>query len=347
MSDIRDPNTITRQPRGPSVGGEQTVEDRQTETTPEEALAEAQERIRRAETENATLRRRAQEAEQARDRAAAEKTTANEDALSARERSIVSGIETCKSVAEEAKRAMAIAQAAGDSVALAEAVERLSDARARLTQLSGQKEWFDTERERAKQRPQEQQPQSRPISGGHHITFASGRALDASDQVKSWVDEHPRMLNDRGYEAQAMSIAQRLIDDGITEGSPAYFRGLSDGMKDYEEYEAYKRGDHQGQRQMNTTQRQRPASSMAAPVTRGSITPNSRSGEPDIHAIARREGVTIDDLRDMARWNGYKKGSGYATDEDGLRAYLKELENISEIRKSGGDAGLKIDGAYR
>ena len=339
MSEVRE--TSTRQPRPPSRGAELANEQPAEEVvqlSPEEALAEAQEARRIAEEERDAAQAREAAAARERDEARGSEQKATGDALSARERSILSDIGTQNAAIQAAKTAIANAQAAGDAVAVAEAFDNLADARAKLGRLNEQKEWFDAERERLKE-----QPRAAPATG-HQIKTPGGN-LTVSAEVKSWADRHPRFYKDATYYNHALGAHQATIASGTLEGTPAYFRALDEAMAKYERYEAFERGElrQEGQQQM-AQRRQPPASSMAAPVTRGAVTPSRGTGQPSATAIAQHLGVTVPELQDMAKINGFKAGRSYKTDAEGFAAYLKEHQDIIDIQKAGGDTGLHHEG---
>ena len=329
MSETRNADTLTRQPRSPSQGGPETL-DKGEQISPEEALAQSQEALRAAEQERDAAHAREQSLARERDEARTREHAATGEAVSAQERSLLANIDHHKAAAESAKVAIANANAAGDNVAVAEAFDRLADSRAELRLLDQQKRYFDTEKERQKTQPPQQQ-------GGHEISTPGGTQR-VSPQVKEWADKHPRFLNDRDYYNHAVAAHQAVVGDGVNEGSPAYFRAIDEAMQKFEKFEAFERGELQPERQkpMNT---QRPASSMGTPVSRGTESRGSR-GEPSESQIARHLGVEVADLREYARVNGYKGAEGY-------KQYLADHQEIIDIEKGGGDTGLRVDGVYR
>jgi len=329
MSEARNPDHLTRQPREPSRGGD----DADVQKTPEEALAEAREAQRAAEEQRDAAHAREQAVTRERDEARSRAETATGQAVSAHEKAMLDSIEHHKGAAEQAKAAIANAQAAGDPVAVAEAFDKLADSRAELRLLDQQKRYFETERERQKT-AQPTGPQS-----GQEITTPGG-TLRVSEQVKRWTDTHSRFYNDKSYYNHAIGAHQTAVADGMTEGSPAYFRALDDAMTKFERYEAFERGELQPEaRQVNDRPR-RPASSMGAPTSRSTESRSSR-GEPSETAIAQRLGVTPTDLREYARINGYRG-------EEGYKRYLADHQEIIDIERQGGKTGLNdSDMVYR
>jgi hypothetical protein len=178
--------------------------------------------------------------------------------------------------------------------------------------------------------------------------------MQVASAAKQWMDAHPRFYSDPGYYNHAVAAHSTVTADGIQEGTPAYFRALDDAMTRFERFEAYERGgESNGGEQVNGQQQQppqrqgqprrAPASSMGAPVSRSSAPSYSQNGQVDPLAVARRLGgtVTVDDLREYARINGYGR------DEAGFQKYLKDQDEIYQIERSGGDTGLRYDGVYR
>ncbi len=186
MSESRNTDgQLTRQPRGPSVGGETVlVEQAEGQISPEEALAEAKEAREEAEAEARRARDETTAAQRERDQALSRERTATAETVSARERNIISGIEAQKATADQAKRDIAIAQSAGDAAAVAEAFDKLADAHSKLGRLTDQKEWFDAERERIKAQP-ETQEQTSPA--GVEVSTPGGR-IRVAESAKGWMD---------------------------------------------------------------------------------------------------------------------------------------------------------------
>jgi hypothetical protein len=341
MSEVRE--VPTRQPRPPSRGAELANEQSTEEgvqLSPEEALAEAQEARRIAEEQRDAAQAREAAVARERDEARGGEQKATGDALSARERSILSEINTQNSAIQAAKTGIANAQAAGDAVAVADAFDQLADARAKLGRLTEQKEWFDAERERLKDQPQQQ----RGAPAGTHRVQTPGGPLDLDAETKAWADRHPRFYSDADYYNQAINAHQTARASGAVVGGALYFRALDEAMTKYERYEAFERGELRQEGQQMTQRRQPPASSMAAPVTRGAVNPSRNSGQPSATVIAAHIGVTAQDLQDMAKVNGFKAGKGYKTDAEGFTAYLKEQQDIIDIERVGGDTGLRHEG---
>jgi hypothetical protein len=336
----------TRQSRNASRGGPDTIDHEPEGVSPEEALAEAQEVIQQAEERAQRAEAQAAAASRERDEARTREQSATAETVSARERSIMADIDTQKSAASQAEQAIATAQAAGDAVAVAAAFRALASAEAKLDRLSGQKSFFDSERERLKTQPVQQQAQ--PVASGYKVSTPGGE-MSVNADVKTWMDQHPRFYNDPGYYSHAITAHSAAVADGYREGSPAYFRSISEKMEQFEKFEAFERGELQQERQVNTIRQKPPASSTAAPVSRGGVaSERSRGGAPNAEEEARSIGVTVEDLREAAKWNGFVAGKkGYKSADEAFSAYVKDLREIREIQSRGGDAGLKTNAVYR
>lgn len=348
MSGLPNPDALTRQPGAPSVGGAESPE-----ITPEQAVEEARQAREAAERDARAAREQATTAQRERDEARARATDAGSQAWAAQEHAVEQSIAAQSALADQAKAAIATAQAAGDHIAVADAFDKLAEARAALRDLGNRKTWIAQQ----KQQPQQPQPQPQPQrqqaqDGGLEVTTPGG-AMRVSSQVKQWMDEHPRFYNDPTYYNFAVAAAQTATADGMQEGSPAYFRHISNEMQKFEHYEAAQRGDHQLGENMNGQQQpprtaapQRRASSMGAPVSRSSAPAANANGAIDPLRVAQRfgGGVTVDDLREMGRIAGFMKSP---RDEEGFQRYLKEQEEIYQIERAGGDTGLRADQVYR
>lgn len=351
MSGLPNPDTLTRQPGAPSVGGADP-----DEITPEQAVEEARQAREAAERDARAAREQTAAAQRERDEARARATDAGSQAWTAQEQAVEQSITAQMAVAEQAKVAIANAQAAGDHVAFADALDKLTEARTALRDLGNRKAWVAQQKAhpQAPWPPQRQQesPRQQPQDSGIEVTTPGG-AMRVSSQVKQWMDEHPRFYNDATFYNFAVAAAQTATADGMQEGSPAYFRHISSEMQKFEQYEAsQQRGEpHAGNEGMNSqpprsAAPQRRASSMGAPVSRSSAPATNANGSVDPLRIAQRFGgsVTVEDLREMGRIAGFMKNP---QDEAGFQQYLKAQEEIYQIERAGGDTGLRADQVYR
>lgn len=341
-TDLPDPNTVTRQ-----SGAMGRVATDGEAPTPEQAVAEAIAARDVAEQASARDRLAAESAARERDEARANARDANAGALTAREQAIETAISSNTSAVEQAKAAIASAQAAGDNIAVADAIDRLTDARAALRDLGNQKAYYADQKTRQPAVDRQQQPQ------GVRVRTPSGE-MDVTSQAKQWMDGHARFYSDSAYYNHAVGAHSTIVADGISEGSPAYFRELDKRMEDFERFEAFQRGEHNvnqrtEQPAVNTPRSQPRASSMGAPVSRATQPSTNSNGIPDPLAIARRlgPGLTVDDLREGARIAGYTRQRGFESDQAGFERYLKDQEEIHQLERNGQPTGLVTDTVYR
>lgn len=339
MSDLPNPDTQSRR-NSPIAPAEGAATD---PTTPEQAVDEIRAQLEAQTRERDEAQNRAAQAERERDEARTRAATTETSAWASQEQAVDSELRALGTVVEQAKNAIETAQAAGDGRAVAEAFDKLADARAAMRDLGNRKNWLGEQKKRAETAP----PPSRQT--GHRVVTPGGAMENVTVDAKQWMDEHPRFYNDPAYYNHAVAAHSTAVAQGNAEGSPAYFRALSEAMQRFEQFEAYERGEPgNGNTQMNgrqppaNTQRRMSAAATGAPVSRAT-TPVSRDGTPDPLSIARSlgDGVTVSDLREFARINGYGK------DEAGFQRYLKDQKEIADIARVGGDTGMRVDGVWR
>lgn len=342
QAELPDPNALGRQPFIGSAGADGGEE---RAPTPEEAVEEARQRIEQSNQERDRERARSQSLQRERDEARARAASATTEVESAQERAVVSGIEQQKSIVDRAKTAIVTAQSAGDAIAVADAYEQLAEAKARMTALEGQQAWLAQQKAT---RPTQRTDGDRQSAATDQAEVSTpGGTMRVGDAAKQWMDRHQRFYDDASYYNHAVAAHSTIVADGISEGSPAYFRSLDQAMERYEKFEAYERGDggHQVQNEQRPAPQQRrtnPASMGAPPMRGGGPGTQNRNTPLSAEAVARRigPGVTVEDLREFARHNGYKG-------EEGFQSYLKAQQEIADIERSGGDTGLRVDGVYR
>lgn len=340
MSDLPNPETISRQP---GAMGRVSAEPEES-ITPEQAVAEANAAREAAEQRAERERAAGETAARERDEARALAHTANAGALTAREQAIETAIASHTANVEQARAAIASAQAAGDNIAVADALDRLADSRFALRDLGNQKAYYADQKTR---QPAVEQQRSgvvvRTPGGEHEVSTAS----------KSWMDENPRFYNDPAFYNHAVGAHQTILNDGIKPETPAYFRELNKRMEDFAQFEAYQRGEHNiNQRTEQHVAQSKPqprASSMGAPVSRGTQRSTNANGVPDAQTIAQRlgGGLTVDDLREAARFAGYTRQRGFESDQAGFERYLKDQDEIHQLERSGQPTGLVTDTVYR
>jgi hypothetical protein len=335
MSDVPNGDLLTRQP-GTATSPPPEHDNSSPEQAVEEIRAQLDTERRSREAAEADARNATREAADAKARA----TAADTGAWAAQEQAVDTGLKAQASLVDQAKRTIAEATAAGDGSAAAEAYQLLAEATSNLGRLNDRKAWLESQKTQ-----RQTQPAQQPASNAVRVTTPGG-AMEVDPASKQWMDDHARFYTDGAYYNHAVAAHSTVVADGIQPGSPAYFRALTDQMQRFERFEAYERGEAQpngnGQQPMPQHRSQPRASSMGAPVSR-STTPVSRDGTHDPLAIARKIGanVTVDDLREFARVNGYGR------DETGFQRYLKDQQEIADIERTGGDTGLRVDGVYR
>ena len=334
MSDLPNPETLERQPGAPSSGADNFDTG---VVTPEDAAAEAKAAQEALRQERDTSRRERDEA-LARERA----SVARE--FSSREQTLTTTIQAQENIVAQAKRAIAEAQANGDPVAMTDAIEALSDAKASLKMLGEHKINLEGQKGR-------QPEQQRSADNGMVRVKTPGGDIAVAPHAKQWMDSHSRFYNDTTYYNHAVTAHGAIVADGIQDGSPAYFRELDARMQKFEQFEAFERGEHTPPAKdtnMNSNNgRRMPASAMGAPVSRQPAQSSNRSGAPDATTIARHLGCDVNDLRDFARINGYTKDRYKGDENAAFQAYLASHQEIIDIQRSGGDAGMRVDGVYR
>src|SRR6185437_13889342 len=150
MADIDtlpNPDTLTRQPGTPSAGDVQTIEfDEQV--SPEDALAEARAQLEAANSDRDTARAREAALQRERDEAVGRETQAGARAVSAEEQAVATAISAQTNAVNQAKIAIANAQAAQDAIATADAFEQLAEAKAALRDLGNRNAWVEQENAR-------------------------------------------------------------------------------------------------------------------------------------------------------------------------------------------------------
>lgn len=308
----------------------------------EDALAEA-----KAELE--AERRRASDAE-AREREAQVRahtaetrvTEASGAALTAQERQLEAALSAEQARLTNAKAALTAAFNAQDGVAVADAQAEIADATAAIRQHNTAKQWFENEKARQAEEARRAPPQHQ--QGNLVQVRTPGGNVAVSPQTKQWMDQHSRFYEDKAYYNAALQADSTLVADGIQRDTPAYYRGLDEQMKQFEEFEAYRRGETMpADPPISQRQQQRRSLSPVSPPPGRSTTPRSSSNSaPTWRDAARIIGGDVNetDLREYARINGYKGDAGF-------EQYLSEIVKTSELERSGESTGMIVDSVYR
>jgi hypothetical protein len=140
---------------------------------------------------------------------------------------VLSGLAAAEAESKSAKQAMVTAHEAGDFVAVADAQERIADARARVQRLQEAK--ADLE-DSTKRKPDEQvrrQPQRDEGTVDPVETFARGM----SQRSAAWIRSHPECITDPKLNARMLAAHNLAIADDVKVDSDEYFRRIDDGIK--------------------------------------------------------------------------------------------------------------------
>lgn len=208
---VSDPNSLTRTPRPPPgtsvVDGapKMTIDVETVEhagPTPEEALADMQRAV-------ADKDRQLDEAKQARTRAEREAARAHAGRAVDRGAAVAGQLEAAKSEKDRAKAAKKAARESGDLEAEIAADEAFNAASFREMSASAELAALKAD----------------PTSAAGRTTEPSQRG-GYSPQAQSWIDNHPRFNSDTSYKGTILRAHEQAVQDGIVEGSPAYFREL-------------------------------------------------------------------------------------------------------------------------
>lgn len=255
-----------------------------TAPTPEQILAEQKSQIEEMRRQSEDNRRQLEESR----RQLAEERKQREDmqtgAFSAQERAITSQIDSQTQLITQAKASMRQAREAGDYEAEEKALDALTDAKAKLMALEGQKGLLEHQkRQSTQQPPQTQQTQTAP------------QTQQLSQPTQDWIARNPRFNSDPVFRTDAIQAAQ-AADSLHPRDSAAYFKFVDDVL-------AVKHPENGGVRKTET---RRYASSTAASPSRETNVSLQRGGSVNPSAVAAKMGVTVQDLQDFAKINKMK-----------------------------------------
>jgi hypothetical protein len=164
--------------------------------------------LQRLQSETAENARRAQAAEQERDRAKEGTEQAQYDA-------ILNAIGAATAEGESAERDALAASVANDPVKLIEAQRRISRVESRLERLEDGKTAFEARREAAKTEP-------RPVQ----VDPFEQQIGAVPDPAKVWLRGHRDYVTDTRKNAKIQSLHWDVLDEGHTAFSPSYFESL-------------------------------------------------------------------------------------------------------------------------
>lgn len=194
---------------------------RATPPADDDALVRAADATRRAEDlqrQNVELQRQNRERDEELARTRSELDDSDYGTL-------LSSISTQEAILDAARRDIRSAKAAGDTDAEVDAIERMTDAKSRLSQLGDSKQSFETRREAAKTAPPEARQPAPAVPPQDLETKIA--ALGVPDTGKAWLRKHPEFVNDTTMNRKIGAAHNYLVDvDGIEPFSTAYFDAL-------------------------------------------------------------------------------------------------------------------------
>jgi hypothetical protein len=278
--------------------------------SPEDALADAQAQLTEAQAQAQADRAAREEAERRAAQAGNQAQGATEAALSA-------SIAAEEQRLANARLAYRQARETGDMDAELTANEDIASARQAVDRMKADKARIATQR---------QQPAAQPQAG-------------MSPESQRWIATHPRFNSDPVYNGTATGAHFDAIRLGMIEASPAYFAHINQVLErtygeNHGSLEAMS-----GPKQPAAPARQGarpPASSFAAPSSRGNSQTRSDSADPNrIAALISAMGdsqVTADDIRAHA-----------AACKMTVEAYCKSQAEILAEQKAGRTGGVGRD----
>lgn len=289
------------------------LEDADEAPTPEEQAEEHKRQIEALTKQNEENSRRASEAERQAQAERTQRVEAQTGALSAQEKAVQGQIDTNTRMIEQARSSLKAARDNGDSDAEFAAIEALSDAKANLVNLNGQKQYLEAVK---KQGPAEQVRQTQvqdTFRGKHGYSKAS----------EDWIDQHPEFDSSPRFKSLVIGAAQAALTQHPAD-SYGFFKYLDDVVA---EDKALMTKVNPQQTQQ-TQQRGPRASSIAAGPSRESQRQSNGNG-PSAATIAQKLGVTVGDLQDYAKIARMP-----------LDKYLAEQALIIQEQSEGKDTGL-------
>lgn len=197
------------------------------EPTPKEDAAEELrkqiEAMRRGEAE---MRRRAEQAERERDearqRAQVEAEKARKEVAQSQVTTFDTGIAKETEAVESAKRDLVSATASGDNEGLMSAIERMSEAKARLETLKNGKAAVEAQIEEEKAKPKlEPKPQQTQPTVDQAIDN-----FPVPEIAKQWLREHKNYVTDPELNAEIQYLHHKVVKAGHEAYSKSYFTDL-------------------------------------------------------------------------------------------------------------------------
>lgn len=280
--------------------------------TPEEALAHLREQLEGETARRSDAEARAQAASRARDESDQRASRAEQVVVERTTASLESAIQSQTQRRQSATNALRIARETGDIEAEIAAQGELSESATTLAMLNA-----DKARMASAPRPE---PRQQPA-----------RQAAPSPEAQAWIDAHPRFRSDPDYYDDAISSHNKALRAGYRDGSAEYVQFIDRRMA-----ELYPDGDRGRMSQGNGNTR-RPASSFAAPPSRGGDQYRDRgTNQSDLIRRVGGPDATMEDMIQFAEINGFLK-SDKTPD---VERYLKAQQQILDERRSGRATGL-------
>lgn len=276
--------------------------------TPEEEAAEQKRQFDALKSQAEANAVRAAEAERQRDSERQQRVEAQTGALSAQEKAVQGQIDTNTRMIEQARSSLKAARDNGDADAEFAAIEALSDAKANLVNLNGQKQYLEAVKKQGSQEQVRQTQQQDQYRGKHGYSKAS----------EEWIDQHPEFDSDPEFKIAVLRGAQDALL-AYSADSYQFFKHLD---KIADERKAPK--GNQQQRQAGPR-----ASSIAAGPSRETQRQSNNGGSVSPQTVAQKLGVSVQDLYDFAKVARMKP-------ED----YIAEQAKIIQEESQGMDTGL-------
>ena len=289
--------TVEDNPQGEHVEPERRPE-------PDEAVAAMARRAQAAEERAAALEAERTAWQKERDDLTRTKTEAESRGVNAQKQALLTEISAVDRQILAARQRRRAAREAGDLDAEDTAIDEATQAVARKQLLERDKvAWDDWEAQQAAEaeaaksrRAAEPAPETRQQPTGARLT----------PKDEEWVGAHPEFKEDRRCERWIRAAADQAISDGVTRGSTAFYRELSAAYDEYQDLNRRRGAEPEPepeQRRETPTRRSQPsAASMGTPPSRGNGGQNgSRGAQVSAAAVAKRLGVTEDEMRSFAR----------------------------------------------
>jgi len=290
----------TRKARATVADNPAADEPEAPQQSPDDAVAAMARQVKDAERRAAEAERRNAEWQRERDELVRGKTQAESEALTGQERALDLELRNTQEQIAALRRVKRQAREVGDLDAEDTADAQLTEATARKLLLERDKnEWVNWRKQQeteAAAKPR-QEPKAAPVQQDR-----DERGLSKTDL--EWVAKHPGFEDDADCNAWIRTHAKRATDDGIVAGSPAFYREMSKAYDRFQKLRKLEDGGEEPVAQEAPAPRPRAAPSSASmapsPSRSGGGSAGSRDKAPNADAVARRLGVTVDEMRQFA-----------------------------------------------